>query len=117
MTRAPMQVLALPFVVDDAGTVTYAVLHRSDVHAWQGVAGGAEDGETPAEAARRECAEELGTDAFNLIELASVSSIPAVNFIEWSTWRERSPSLLVVPEHTFGVRLRNRRRPIVRRTP
>ena len=108
MTRAPQQILVLPFTADEAGRVRYAVLHRADMDAWQGVAGGVEDEESPLQAARRECIEELGTDRFDLIALASVSTIPASNFAAWPQWRRSDPDLLVVPERCFGARLRDR---------
>jgi dATP pyrophosphohydrolase len=103
MSRAPMQVLVLPYVVVSDTPVRYGVLRRADGGQWQGVAGGAEDDESIQEAARREATEELGTDGFQLTQLDSMSTVPAYFFPAWATWRETDPGLLMVPEYCFGA--------------
>jgi dATP pyrophosphohydrolase len=107
MSRAPMQVLVLPYVLDSDGTVRYGVLLRADSNQWQGVGGGAEDDESAREAAQRETFEELGTDGFQLTQLDSMSSVPAHFFAAWPTWREANPELYVVPEYAFGALVRD----------
>lgn len=99
--RAPMQVLVIPFAVTAEG-LRVGVLHRSDMDAWQFIAGGAEDDETPAEAARRECREEanLLADA-PLYALDSRCCIPSNIFRkDCARWGERC---FVVPEHAFAI--------------
>ena len=60
--RAPFQILAIPYRFED-GDLRVCVLRRADSDQWQFVAGGGEDRETPAEAARREIWEECGTSS------------------------------------------------------
>lgn len=60
IVRAPFQVLIFPYTRAADGTLRYAVFRRANLGVWQGLAGGGEDGETPAQAARRETAEEAG---------------------------------------------------------
>ena len=59
--RAPFQILAIPYRMDD-GILKYCAFHRSDCDEWQFIAGGGEDAETPLEAAQREAFEECGID-------------------------------------------------------
>jgi dATP pyrophosphohydrolase len=67
------------------------------------VAGGVEEGESAADAARREMIEEAGirSDA-SLLPLDTIASVPASEFQERHLW---GPDLYVVTERTFGVRL------------
>lgn len=58
VTKQPVQVLVLPFRRTTRG-FRFGVLRRADLNAWQGVAGGAEDLESPSDAASRELCEEL----------------------------------------------------------
>lgn len=101
MARAPFQVLVLPF--RRLGECEeYAVLKRSDSAVWQFVAGGGEDQDTPAQAARREAEEEVGIPHDTpLYELNACSSISAGIFttVPWS--RE----LYVIPEYSFAIEL------------
>lgn len=74
--RAPMQVIVIPFRLREAHDPEYALFRRSDAK-WQPIAGGAEDAETPAGAARREAAEEAGLPySTPLYELQSLDSSP-----------------------------------------
>jgi len=68
---------------------------------WQGIAGGAEDGESAEQAARREMAEEAGiaSDA-PLVFLDATASIPKYFFAGSEVW---GADLYVVPERAFGV--------------
>ena len=100
MPRAPFQVLVLPWR-RRAESIEFAVFHRSDYDLWQFVAGGGEDAESPIETARREGFEEAGIPkTSDYVKLDSISTMPACWYREWTGWPE---SVLVIPEHTFGV--------------
>jgi dATP pyrophosphohydrolase len=103
MARLPLQVLVLPFRRCADGTTEYAIFRRRD-HAddcWQGVAGGAEQGESAEQAARREMTEEaaIPVDA-PLVALDAAASVPVSHFQERDLW---GPDLYVVTERAFGV--------------
>ena len=105
MARAPLQVLVLPFRRRGDGGIEYAIFRRAD-HAdacWQGLAGGAEQGESAEQAAQREMTEEacIPADA-RLIPLDATASVPAVHFAASRSW---GPDVYVVTEHAFGVRV------------
>lgn len=103
MTRAAFQVLVLPFRRSERGGVQYAVLRRKDLAVWQGVSGGGEYGETPAQAAVREAREELGLDRpAPLYPLQATASIPARFFSARANW---PTGTYVVPEHSFAADL------------
>jgi dihydroneopterin triphosphate diphosphatase len=105
MARLPLQVLVIPFRRFADRRVEYAIFRRHDStdKCWQGVAGGAEQGESAEQAARREMMEEAGirVDA-PLLPLDAVASIPASQFQERAPW---GPNLYVVTERAFGVYL------------
>ena len=104
MTRAPLQVLVLPFRCAH-GRLEFAVFRRADGDGacWQGVSGGAEVGETEVDAARREFAEETGLSAERRwITLQARASIPAGVFACRSDWGENT---YVIDEASFGVEL------------
>lgn len=102
MTRAPFQVLVIPYRVLADGTVLYAILHRRDDASWQAIAGGGEDDETPLEAARREAWEEAGIDPGSaFLPLDALATVPVIHF---PAFRDRD-DLFVIPEHSFGVAL------------
>ena len=103
--RLPLQVLVLPFRRRADGRIQYAIFRRSDFadDCWQGVAGGAEQGETAEEAAGREMSEEAGIPADTpLMPLDTVASVPASEFRDRDLW---GPDLYVVTQRAFGVRL------------
>ncbi len=107
MPRARLQVLVLPFRHCADGRIEYAILRRRDHtdECWQGVAGGAEQGESAVEAARREMMEEAGIPLSSpLLPLDTMASIPASEFRERDLW---GPDLYVVTERAFGVCLDN----------
>ncbi|MGH6956629.1 MAG: NUDIX hydrolase [Caulobacteraceae bacterium] len=102
MARLPLNVLVFPFRRGRDG-LEYALFRRSDdADFWQAVAGGAEDGETAWEAARRELIEEAGIAAppESWIALDSRSSVPATEFRDHALW---GPSTFVVHVQAFGV--------------
>jgi dATP pyrophosphohydrolase len=99
-TRAPFQVLVLPWRRGGAG-LEVAALRRADYDLWQFVSGGGELGETPEAAARREATEEAGLppDA-PLLTLDATATVPACWFTAWPSW---PADVLVVREHAFAV--------------
>lgn len=103
MSRAPFQVLVIPYRVQPDGIFEYAIFFRRSPRYgefWQAVAGGGEDDETPLKAARREANEEAGIDpASPFIKLDSLATIPAPQ-AAGMLW---GPEVLVVPEYAFGV--------------
>ena len=102
MARAPFQVLVIPF--DDTADLRVAVLRRADMDAWQFVAGGGEEGETPLAAARREAMEEIGAIG-EPYPLDSRCSVPAsvIRPEARSHWPART---LVIPEYAFALRVK-----------
>lgn len=99
--RMPYQILVLPFI-KEKGKYYYALFRRKDMNAWQGIAGGGEEGEKPIETAKREAYEETGiSPKSKMVQLSSTACIPAVN-ISGFLWGE---NVLVIPEFSFGVEL------------
>lgn len=101
--RQPVQVLILPFRRNADGRIEFAALKRSDANVWQFIAGGAEDGETPAAAAQREAQEEARIPASaRLFQLQSSSTVPVEAFPahaeEWM-----AAGTFVAIEHAFAV--------------
>jgi len=82
----------------------YAVFGRADMpECFQGICGGAEDDETPEEAARREMREEAGISGeFPMYRLTTMSYIPDNVFSESArkTWGR---AVIVVPMYFFAV--------------
>ena len=104
MSRAPFQVLVLPYRITDDGTIRYALLKREPTTGgyWQGIAGGGEGNETPMEAATRESLEEAGIPSDSeFIQLDSCSMIPVVDVCGFR-WGD---DVLVIPNYCFGVRV------------
>jgi len=102
MARAPFQVVVFPFRRTGVG-FEYAVLQRSDDGSWQGVAGGGEDNEAPAEAARREADEEAAVPrSAPLYRLQATSTVPIVVIKEWA--RAHWPKdLYAMPNYAFAI--------------
>ena len=101
--RAPIQVLVLPYLWE-GDEPAYLILKVNDGDYWQFVAGGGEDGETPTEAARRECREETGLEG-DLFQLDSQATIPKHHFRDSSSWGEE---ILVIPEYAFALKASKR---------
>jgi dihydroneopterin triphosphate diphosphatase len=103
MPRLPLQVLVLPFRRRVDGQIEYAIFRRRDVadDCWQVVAGGAEQGESAEQAARREMMEEasIPVDA-PLVSLDAVAGVPASQFPDRDLW---GPNVYVVTERAFGA--------------
>lgn len=98
--RAPFQILVIPFRHTAAGP-EYAVLKRSDAKYWQFVAGGGEEGESPALAAERETKEETSIAASGrLLRLDSMATVPKNCFAAADSWGQE---VYVIPEYCFAV--------------
>jgi dATP pyrophosphohydrolase len=98
--RAPFQVLVLLFRRTGSGVCEFAVLCRSDDGCWQGVAGGGENEETPAQAARREVAEETGiSPTAPLYRLTMADHVPVRTFSARHEW---PLDTYVIPQHFFA---------------
>lgn len=99
--RAPLQVLVILYK-KEKDEILYGIGLRSTRNIWQFVAGGAEDKETPIEAAIRELSEETGINIKeeDLIVLDSKATIPVVNVTGTYTWGK---DVFVVPEYAFAV--------------
>jgi dATP pyrophosphohydrolase len=100
--RAPFQVVIFPFRRLDRAT-EFAVFRRSDLHFWQGLAGGGQEDESPVQAARREAFEEAAVpfDA-PYFALSWTSSVP-VSCIGAAARAHWPADLYVIPNHAFGV--------------
>ena len=102
MSRAPFQVLVLPFHYDQHGQPEYAVFRRREERYWQFIAGGGENNEKPLEAARREAFEEAGiAPGSEYIILDSCNTVPVAGVTGEFTWGK---DVYVIPEYTFGVK-------------
>jgi dATP pyrophosphohydrolase len=99
--RAPLQILVLPFRKTQNGDFEFAVFKRADEKFWQGIAGGAEDDETPFEAAVRESFEEgeIPKDS-KFYPLQFKANVPVNAFAYSKHW---SKDLYVIPEHYYAV--------------
>lgn len=99
--RAPIQVLVILYK-KEKDKILYGIGLRSTRNIWQFVAGGAEDKETPIEAAVRELSEETGINIKeeDLIVLDSKTTIPVVNVTGTYTWGK---DVFVIPEYAFAV--------------
>ncbi len=105
MSRAPYQVLVLPYRIARDNAVLYALFRRESSTGgyWQGIAGGGENGESPLEAAKRETQEEAGIHPSNeFLKLDSFAMVPVVNVcgFRWGS------DVLVIPEYCFGVKVK-----------
>jgi dATP pyrophosphohydrolase len=107
MVRAPLNVLVYPYLQVGESKYEYVLLRRADVGWWQGVTGGAEDDETPLQAARRETFEETGIapDAA-FLRLDTVISVRVTYFGASHLWGDE---LYVIPMYCYGVRAPDRR--------
>jgi len=99
MARAPFQILVLPYRRHGVH-VEYAIFKRADSGAWQGIAGGGEDRETPYDAAVRELKEEAEITTTTLLPLDAVGTVAVEHFRERHDW---DPALRQIPEYAFGA--------------
>ena len=106
MSRAKFQVLIIPFRFTEKGIPEFAITKRFDMDVWQFLSGGGEDAETPTQAAKREANEEGNIPYdYEIIQLDSVASIPAINFAAHNEWGD---DVYVVPEYSFGVEMKDK---------
>jgi dATP pyrophosphohydrolase len=106
MARAKYQVLVLPYQKMH-GKILYCVFKRSDMNAWQFIAGGGEDEDSSMlESAKREAFEEAGIARNEkYIILDTQCSISTECFEKARiAWGE---TCLVIPEYAFAVELPN----------
>jgi dATP pyrophosphohydrolase len=104
MARAPIQILVIPYFKHSESSIEYAIFKRSDEHYWQFIAGGAEDNETPLEAAKRESYEEAEiSPGSKYTELESFDKIPVVG-VRGFLWGE---DVCVIPQYCFAVEANN----------
>ena len=97
--RAPFQILAIPFRLKPE--LQFGVLHRADIDQYQFVAGGGEDEEKPLEAAIREINEETAVVTNTIIQLTSMTYVPA-NVIAQRHRKFWPEDTLVIPEYAFA---------------
>lgn len=96
MTRLPVEVFVVVRRSEE-----YLVVHRTPRAGayWHGIAGGVEDGETPAAAARRELWEETGLEAAP----TDLQTTFAYSLDEEPGYRARFPGVDEIVVHTFLV--------------
>ena len=99
MKRQPVQVLVIPFR-KYRESFQFGIFKRSDADYWQFIAGGADNTETPLQAAIRESFEEAGISSSNIITLDTISSMPANIFRDWKKWPSGT---FIVKEFSFGI--------------
>ncbi len=86
----------------EGSEILYAIFrrHRSSGGYWQGISGGGEDDESPAEAVRREAWEEAGISAdARLYPLQSRIMLPVAHVCGF-LW---GPDLILIPEYAYGL--------------
>ena len=104
MARDKYQVLVLPYK-KQGDQILYCIFQRSDMDAWQFIAGGGEDEDaSPLISAKREAYEEANIscdEKYNALE--TICSISTECFKKVRTvWGE---TCLVIPEYCFAVEL------------
>lgn len=102
MARAKYQVLVLPYQ-KQGNAILYCIFKRSDMDAWQFIAGGGESEDpSPLVSAKREANEEAGISCdAKFYALETTSSISTEGFKKArSVWGE---TCLIIPEYCFAV--------------
>jgi dATP pyrophosphohydrolase len=98
--REPLTVLVQIFHTRQGGP-RYAIFRRADDGNWQSVSGGVETGETTADTARRETAEETTLSAANpLYRLDMTSGVEKACFTASQHWPD---TLYIVRKHYFAL--------------
>lgn len=105
MSRAPINILVLPFRIKDKNVIEYAILKRADKGLyggiWQFISGGAENDETKEEAMMREAFEEGGIPLDSTYyRLDSFFTVPRFNFAVTDHWPK---NLYSIPNFCFAV--------------
>lgn len=103
MSRAPFQVLVLPFRRTSDGEFEFGVFRRRDDDSWQGIAGGGEVGESVIQVARREALEEGGVPpTASFYALKAQDTVPVNSFAAHLEW---PPDTYVIPQYFFACDL------------
>lgn len=97
MSREPYQVLVFLRRRED-GQHKYLLLKRADMHVWQGIAGGGEDGEAPEDAAIRETFEETSISVNEVRRLSSVATLSVLDVVGSHLWGD---DIEEIPEYAF----------------
>ena len=101
VTRAPWQILVLPFRAINGEHYEYALFQRTDEAYWQGIAGGGEEHETPLAAAKREAFEEAHIPAsVPFFALQTTTMVPVSQFAARHLWPK---SLYVIPTRCYAA--------------
>ena len=86
--RLPKQVLVIPYKIEE-GKPKYCIFKRSDMDAWQWIAGGSEDFDKDiVDSAKRELFEETQIKDVELEELEMRCKIPVTNVVKDFIWGE-----------------------------
>ena len=101
--RQPYNVLIIPYRVKN-NLIEYLIAKRSDIEIWQAISGGGESRESIIDSAKRELKEETGLTGEHWIQLDSICMIPKIMFKDHEHWQEHPH---VIPEYSFGVRVRS----------
>ena len=103
--RLPKQVLVIPYRVAN-DKIEYCIFKRSDMDAWQWIAGGMEDFDNDIlTAAKREANEEANISYdMEYIKLEEMTSIPVVNVVKTNIWGD---DVFFVYEYSFAVNLKD----------
>ena len=100
MARAPLNVHVIPYRLN-GDHIEYALVRRPNSDIWQGITGGAEDDETPFEAARREVFEECAIPPeCDFLRLDGLAMIPVYFFHNTEHWGD---DVYLIPQYAFGV--------------
>lgn len=98
--REPYQILSIPYRIVDNKPL-FCIFRRADSSCWQFIAGGGENGETPAQAAKRETFEEIGIEPNNINQLTCIAYVPA-EVIATSKRQHWDKNTFVIPEYSFA---------------
>lgn len=104
MARAKYQVLVLPYK-KQGGKILYCIFKRSDMDAWQFIAGGGEDEDaSPLASAKREAYEEARISSEEKYDALETTCSISTECFQKSRkiWGE---ACLVIPEYCFAVEI------------
>ena len=99
--RSPRNILIVPYLRAESSEY-YCIFKRKDMDIWQFVSGGAEDDESPEQAAKREFFEETGISSIAVRPLKTHGSVPAKCFSR-EAQTIRGPETIVIPVYCFAA--------------